>query len=178
MNYQFIDSNSTKEVVALFTSVFTVSEGEKEGELIGKLASGLAPNINNEETFCFGAYENGFLAGSIFFTRLKFNNPILVYMLSPVAVSTELQGKGIGQALINYGIEELRKRSVDVVVTYGDPNYYCKVGFEPLSESVIQAPLPLSMPHGWLGQSLTDKPIPTIDGRPVCAEEFNNPDYW
>jgi len=178
MNYQTLDKSKQKEVTALFTSVFTSSEGEKEGLLIGNLSLKLASSIDNEETICFGAYENESLIGSIFFTRLKFNSPIQVYMLAPVAVSTENQGKGIGQALINYGLNELKKRSVDVAVTYGDPSFYSKVGFQALSENIIKAPLKLSMPFGWLGQSLTGEPIPTINERPVCVKEFNDPVYW
>jgi len=178
MNYQTFDKSKQKEVTALFTSVFTSSEGEKEGLLIGNLSLKLASSIDNEETICFGAYENESLIGSIFFTRLKFNSPIQVYMLAPVAVSTENQGKGIGQALINYGLNELKKRSVDVAVTYGDPSFYSKVGFQALSENIIKAPLKLSMPFGWLGQSLTGEPIPTINERPVCVKEFNDPVYW
>jgi len=178
MNYQTLDKSKQKEVTELFTSVFTSSEGEKEGALIGNLSSELASSIDNEETICFGAYENDSLIGSIFFTRLKFTSPVQVYMLAPVAVSTAYQGKGIGQALINYGLNELRKRSVSVAITYGDPSFYSKVGFKELSENVIQAPLNLSMPFGWLGQSLTREPIPSINERPVCVKEFNDPAYW
>ncbi|KKI99199.1 GNAT family N-acetyltransferase [Prochlorothrix hollandica] len=178
MNYQALDKSNQKEVAELFTSVFSSSEGENEGVLIGNLSSELASSIDNEETICFGVYENKSLIGSIFFTRLKFNSPIQVYMLAPVAVRTENQGKGIGQVLINYGLNELKKRSVAVVVTYGDPSFYSKVGFQSLSESVIQAPLKLSMPEGWLGQSLTGEPIKTINGRPTCVKEFNDPAYW
>jgi predicted N-acetyltransferase YhbS len=67
---------------------------------------------------------------------------------------------------------------VNVAVTYGDPSFYSKVGFQTLSENVIQAPLKLSMPFGWLGQSLTGDSIPNIDERPVCVKEFNDPVYW
>ena len=178
MKYQTLDISTQKEVTELFTSVFTSSEGEKEGRLIGNLSSELASSINNEEIICFGVYKNESLIGSIFFTRLKFNTPIQVYMLAPVAVSTENQGKGIGQALINYGLNELKKRSISVVITYGDPSFYSKVGFQALPEKVIQAPLALSMPFGWLGQSLTEEPIPTIIERPVCVKEFDDPVYW
>lgn len=178
MNYQILDKSKQKEVTGLFTFVFTLSEGENEGVLIGNLSSELASSIDNEETICFGVYENESLIGSIFFTRLKFNSSIKVYMLAPVAVSTEHQGKGIGQALINYGLNELKRRSVNVAVTYGDPSFYSKVGFQSLSENIIQAPLKLSMPFGWLGQSLTGQPIPTINERPVCVKEFNDPVYW
>jgi putative acetyltransferase len=178
MNHQILDNKNQKEVTELFTSVFTSSEGEKEGKLIGNLASELSSNIDNEDIICFGTYENESLIGSIFFSRLRFNESILVYMLAPVAISTEHQGKGIGQTLINYGLNALKIRSVSVAITYGDPSFYSKVGFKPLSEDIIQAPMELSMPVGWLGQSLTDDPIPTIDERPTCVEEFNDVVYW
>ncbi|MDX1351459.1 MAG: N-acetyltransferase [Thiomicrorhabdus sp.] len=178
MNYQNLDNTKQKEIAGLFTSVFTLSEGVNEGVLIGNLSSELAASIDNEEIICFGIYESESLIACIFFTRLKFNNPIQIYMLAPVAVNTENQGKGIGQALINYGFNELKKRSAQVVVTYGDPSFYSKVGFQALSENVIQAPLKLSMPFGWLGQSLTGEPIPTVNERPVCVKEFDNPVYW
>ncbi len=178
MIHRILDKSNQKEVEELFTSVFTSSEGEKEGKLIGNLSSQLASNIDNNEIICFGVYENETLIGSIFFTRLQFSKPIQVFMLAPVAVSTEHQGKGIGQALINYGLNELKKRSVNVAVTYGDPSFYLKVGFHALSENVIQAPLKLSMPFGWLAQSLAGEPIPTINERPVCVKEFNDPVYW
>ena len=178
MNYKILDKNSKEEVARLFTSVFSSSEGEKEGGLIGNLASGLASRADNQGIICIGAYEEESIIGAIFFTRLRFNGPFKVYMLAPVAVSTKHQGKGVGQALINYGLNELKNRSVDVVITYGDPSFYSKVGFQPLSESVIQAPLKLSMPEGWLGQSLTGDPIPTINERPTCVKEFNDPVYW
>jgi len=178
MNYRILDNSTQKEVEALFTSVFTSSEGEQEGKLIGKLSSQLASNIDDNKIIGFGVYENETLIGSIFFTRLQFSKPIQVFMLAPVAVSAEHQGKGIGQALINYGLDELKQRSVNVAVTYGDPSFYSRVGFQALSENVIQAPLKLSMPFGWLGQSLTVEPVPTINERPVCVKEFNDPAYW
>ncbi|MEZ5534838.1 MAG: N-acetyltransferase [Thiolinea sp.] len=178
MNYQTLDKSKQKQVSELFTSVFTSSEGEMEGALIGNLSSELAANIDNEEIICFGFCENETLIGAIFFTRLGFHYPVQVYMLAPVAVSTENQGKGIGQALINFGLNELKKRSVGVAVTYGDPAFYSKVGFSALSEDIIQAPLKLSMPVGWLGQSLTGESIPMINERPVCVKEFNDPVYW
>ena len=178
MIYQTVDKKKQIELTELFISVFTSSEGESEGKLIGELVSELALNIDNGEIICFGAYENETIIGAIFFTQLRFNNPIKVYMLAPVAIRTEHQGKGIGQALINYGHSELKKRFVDVSVTYGAPSFYSKVGFQSLSENIIRAPLKLSMPVGWLGQSLTGEPIQPINGRPACVKEFNDPAYW
>ena len=178
MNHKILNKNSQDEVTNLFTSVFTLSEGEKEGRLIGNLASKLSSGIDNQEIISLGTYEGESIIGAIFFTRLQFKAAIQVYMLAPVAVKKEHQGKGVGQALINFGLNELKNRSVAIAITYGDPSYYSKVGFQPLSENVIQAPLKLLMPEGWLGQSLTGKPIPTIKERPSCVEEFNDPAYW
>jgi predicted N-acetyltransferase YhbS len=176
--YKILKKNSKAEVASLFTSAFSSSEGEQEGKLIGNLASQLCSNIDDLEIICIGAYEDGLLIGSIFFTRLRFSEPVLGYMLAPVAVRTEHQGKGVGQALIKFGLGELKNRSVTVAITYGDPAFYSRVGFQPIPESVIKAPLKLSMPEGWLGCSLTGETIPTINERPTCVKEFNDPVYW
>lgn len=178
MIHRILDKSKRKEVEELFTAVFTSSEGEEEGKRIGNLSSQLASGIDDREIICYGVYEKETLIGSIFFTRLQFSEPVQVYMLAPVAISSDHQGQGIGQALINYGLHDLKKRSVNVAVTYGDSSFYSKVGFQALAENVIQAPLKLSMPLGWLGQSLTGEPIPTIKERPDCVEQFNDPAYW
>lgn len=177
-HYQTLNHANQMELTDLFTSVFTSAEGEEEGRLVGHLASELALGIDQDEIICFGAYQDDLLIAAIFFTRLDFRVPVSVYMLAPVAVRTQYQRKGIGQALIYYGLNELKQRSVSVVVTYGDPAFYQKIDFKPLSEKVIQAPLALSMPIGWLGQSLVEAAIPTFHQRPICVKAFNDPVYW
>jgi predicted N-acetyltransferase YhbS len=178
MNHKALSPNKNEKVTTLFTSAFTASEGDKEGKLIGKLASGLSSYFDDQDIICFGTYENESLIGSIFFTRLRFSASIQVYLLAPVAVRTEHQQRSEGQALINFGLKQIENRSANVTVTYGDPTYYSKVGFRPLSETVIKAPLDLSMPEGWLGQALMGNRIPTLNGRPTCVMEFDDPAYW
>jgi putative acetyltransferase len=178
MHFRILDSNSKDEVASLFTSSFSSSEGEQEGRLIGSLASTLAARIDNRDIIGIGAYQDGILIGVIFFTRLRFKEPIEAYMLSPVAVTTSSQGRGTGQAMIRFGLNDLKNRSGTLVVTYGDPAFYSKVGFQALPEDVIRAPLPLSMPEGWLGQSLSGETIPILKSRPTCVREFDNPAYW
>jgi putative acetyltransferase len=178
MNCKILDRSSKGEVANLFTSVFSSSEGEQEGRLIGSLASELAARIDNQEIVCLGAYEGTAMIGAIFFTRLRFAEPVEAFMLAPVAVSAAYQGRGIGKALIKFGLNDLKNRFATLVVTYGDPAFYSKVGFKALSEDVIRAPLPLSMPAGWLGQPLSGKAIPFLKSRPACVQEFDNPAYW
>lgn len=178
MNHKKLQKSYQVDLVKLFTGVFTRSEGVKEGKALGEIVSKLSAAIDDDQVLCFASFDNSTLVGAIFFSSLQFNEDVKVYMLSPVAVMTQLQGKGVGQSLINHGLEQLRMRGVRTVVTYGDPAFYSKVGFAPVSEAVIQAPHPLSMEHGWLGQSLDGGAVEAIKGRPHCVDPFNDLRYW
>jgi predicted N-acetyltransferase YhbS len=162
----------------LFVSVFSKSEGEREGALIGNLAKELIAGTDSRDLYGFVAVDGERMVGAIFFSRLTFETDIDVFILAPVAVRSDCQGRGIGQQLITHGLRELKRKGVRVVITYGDPAFYSKVGFLPLSQDVIQAPLELSQPRGWLGQSLTDESIEKIPGRCSCVKALDNPAYW
>lgn len=140
ITFKYIGKNNKDEVKNLFMSVFNASEGQEEGKLISNLASQLCCAINNEEIVSIAAYIDDVVIGAIYFTRLLFDEDIMVYLLAPVAVSTNHQKQGVGKALIKFGLEVLGKKSVDIVVTYGDPAYYSKSGFQPLSENNVKAP--------------------------------------
>ncbi len=168
-----------KAIEDLFTQVFTDSEGPAEGSLVGQLASDLMASTEQQDLYGFVAMdEQQDIVGSIFFSRLKFASAVTAFLLSPVAVQTAQQGKGIGQQLLRYGINQLKDDGVELIVTYGDPDYYSRVGFHPVSEKILQAPLPLSYPHGWLAQSLVSDHIEPIAGKSMCVEALNHPDYW
>lgn len=178
MKFEMIGRERASDLKQLFTSTFGSSEGADEGALIGGLAAKLSAGIDGREIICFGAVESGQLIGAIFFTKLQFADRAPIYMLAPVAVSIDHQKSGVGKALIRHGLNELANQGALVAVTYGDPSYYERVGFMPLSESVLKAPLALSMPHGWLGQSLTKEAIHARTERPTCVEAFRDPAYW
>ncbi|MBT8411700.1 MAG: GNAT family N-acetyltransferase, partial [Octadecabacter sp.] len=101
-----------------------------------------------------------------------------VFILAPVAVATAHQGFGLGQRLIAHGLETLRKDGVDVVLTYGDVNFYSKVGFALITETEAQPPLPLQYPQGWLGQMLSDTGFTPLVGPSRCVAPLNHPDHW
>lgn len=178
MEFRSIGREHSREVTDLFRSCFTSSEGAAEGDAIAALADDLASAIDEETVFCFAAFESGTIVGAIFFTKLAFESPAQVYMLSPVGVLTPRQGQGIGTKLIAFGLSGMQALGAQVAVTYGDPDFYSKVGFLPLPEDRLTAPMQLSMPFGWLGQSLTEAPIPTLSDRPKCIGAFNDPKYW
>ncbi|MHA1524205.1 MAG: GNAT family N-acetyltransferase, partial [Alphaproteobacteria bacterium] len=147
-----------QEISEHFSATFTDSEGAEEGKIIGQLVDDLMETTPNQDLFVFSAYDDQSFVGCIFFSRLNYGqDDRAVFILSPVAVKTDRQKKGVGQKLIAYGLDKLRQKGIDIAVTYGDPNYYSKVGFRQITEEFAQAPLKLNYPHGWLGQSLSGK---------------------
>lgn len=178
MNISTYKKSDIAEIKQLFTRVFSDSENPSEGLLIGSLVFDLIKSTDAKDIYGFSATENGRLIGSIFFTRLTFDSGINAFILSPVAIHTSYQGKGIGQSLIKFGINYLKENGVTLAFTYGDPNFYSKVGFRCITEKVVKAPLELSQPEGWLCQSLVGNEIEPIAGNSRCVEALNRSEYW
>jgi len=178
MEFTASQPGDTEEIVALFKKTFSDSEGAEEGLLIGNLTLELLTMTAPEDLYCFIAKEKDQIVGSILFTRLMFESDVRAFLMAPVAVHTDYQGKGIGQKLIKFGLDNLKKNRVELAFTYGDPNFYGKVGFQPISEEVLKAPLTLTYPEGWLAQSLVGDEIEPIPGDSKCVEAFNKAEYW
>lgn len=178
MPFPSLKPENASEIEALFDSVFSESAGPAEGALIGGLAKQLAFCIHDGDVCGFSAVERDQLIGAVFFSRLTFDNPLDAYILAPMAVDCDHQGAGVGKALITHGLHELAGRGVRLVVTYGDPAFYAKVGFRPISPYVIQPPYELSQPEGWLGQSLGGESLQALAGRCSCVKALRNQAYW
>ena len=178
MEFLTFKSSKSKEIKKLFTKVFSDSEGQAEGKLIGNLTYDIIISTNAQDLYGFVATENEQIIGSIFFTRLTFESGINAFLLSPVAIHTNYQGKGIGQKLVNFGINHLKENRVSIVFTYGDLNFYSKVGFKLITEKIAKSPFKLTYPEGWLAQSLVSDEIEPIIGNSYCVEAFNKPEIW
>ncbi|RBM25550.1 GNAT family N-acetyltransferase [Vibrio tarriae] len=180
MNFSLYKSQQKLEIIDLFQNTFSDSEGSEEGTVIGKLVSDFLSNsLQKDDLFVFVACDDHQrVVGSILFSKLSFPNEENVYLLAPVAVATKWHGQGIEQALIRFGLETLKEKDISHVITYGDIRFYSKVGFTAINEEMIQAPLTLSYPEGWLAQSLTGQAITPISGKPTCLEAIANPVYW
>ena len=59
------------------------------------------------------------------------------YGLGPISVQPELQGKGIGSALIYEVLQQLKVLGVAGCVVLGDPNYYQKFGFKAYAQLTL-----------------------------------------
>ncbi|HHP7237674.1 GNAT family N-acetyltransferase [Longibacter sp.] len=162
----------------LFRSVFSASEGAAEGRRIGTLVQNLTATLPADDVLGFVAAGQDVIVGAILFSRLQYPEDVDVFMLSPVAVHPDRQGEGVGQRLITAGLQALKERGIAVVVTYGDPSFYAKVGFQPASPDTLPPPLVLSQPEGWLAQSLTSDDLPSLSRPARCVDAFNDPVYW
>ena len=62
--------------------------------------------------------------------------------LSPLAVAPDVQGRGIGSALVGAVTAEADRRGEPAVVLEGSPTYYGRLGFEPSAAHGITITLP------------------------------------
>lgn len=178
MKLSLFNSSYAQEAIELFTKVFSASENESEGQIIGNLVSDLIATTGSEDLIGFVATSNDRIVGCIFFSRFFMPSEKVAFILSPVAIATSEQGTGIGQRLINYGLQHLKSMEVSLAFTYGDPRYYSKSGFNHISESIVKAPFELSQPEGWLAQSLNGNSIKAMHGSNRCVEALSDQKYW
>lgn len=167
------------EVVALHRATFTASEGADEGAVIAELAANLLATRPAGHVVSCSASDEAGLAANVIFSRLFFVNDLrTVFVLGPVAVAPSRQGQGVGQALIRWGLEEIKRRGADIAVTYGDPAYYPKVGFRVVTTEEVAPPMKLQREEGWMAQSLTQAPLTPLKGPSDCVPAFARPEYW
>ena len=117
----------------------------------------------------------GYVAYSPVFTGL---DGISGYILAPLAVLPTYQKQGVGTKLIEAGSEVLVAYGVDVLLVYGDPDYYGRFGFtEEIARSFVP-PYPLEYPFGWLGMRLSKTEIPNHPIKFECAAALSKPEIW
>lgn len=120
-------------------------------------------------------FEGAGLVGAIRFWPIRIEAaPAL--LLGPLGVDPARQGRGIGRALIEAGLERARRNGHRVCLLVGDPVYYAARGFEPA------APHGIVMPKEDPGRLMVRALVPSaldgiagrvgrIDGAPACALE-------
>jgi predicted N-acetyltransferase YhbS len=168
-----------EEIAALVSTTFAASEGAAEGALLGDLVRALLRDTAEDDLRVFAVQEDGRILAAAVFTRLAYSDDARsVFLLSPMAVAPDRQGRGIGQRLLRHALTALGAAGVDVAITYGDPAFYGRVGFRPLAEGTAPPPLPLSRPEGWIGQSLTGAALTPLRGRASCAAALDDPAFW
>jgi putative acetyltransferase len=87
------------------------------------------------------AEEAGKIIGHIMFSpvTLSGHEHLHIMGLGPMAVLQEVQGKGIGSALVKLGLEECGALGYGAVIVLGHPWFYPKFGFQPSTQFSIRS---------------------------------------
>lgn len=169
---------STKDDPEAIRNVHLNAFSAAEGPEVAELALKLLEDPTAEPQLSLVAEEHGKLIGHVLFTAATIANheKLATQIMAPLGVAPAQQGKGIGTRLIETGLQWLRDNGTQIVLVYGDPNYYSRTGFT--TEHRIAAPYPLQHPHGWMAQALVAGALTNIEGRLSCADALSAPEYW
>jgi putative acetyltransferase len=86
---------------------------------------------DNALTLSLVAEVDGKVVGQIAFSPVKIDGKDCKWLgVGPVAVSPSYQRQGIGQALVNEGLKQIRGLGAKGCVLVGDPAFYRRFGFE------------------------------------------------
>ncbi|SIT79629.1 GNAT family N-acetyltransferase [Edaphobacillus lindanitolerans] len=132
------DFNEVEQVVQ--ESFRKVQTSDHQEQLrIGKLRATCAyvPELalvaENEET--------GDLIGFSLMTEAVIGgSPIPALAMGPVSVLPDYQNKGIGMMLIEEGIRRAKVNGYLAITTFGDPDFYSRIGFKNALDHGIQPP--------------------------------------
>jgi putative acetyltransferase len=152
---------------------------EEEAELVRSLLS----DPSAQPRLSLLAREGDRPVGYVLFTaaRLKEAPPSgPITILAPLAVVPDAQGRGIGGALIERGLQLLLESGVSLVCVLGHPDYYPRHGFEPAGRLGLNPPfaIPDDSADAWMVQALRPNVIGALHGTVLCADELNKPELW
>ncbi|WP_421782774.1 GNAT family N-acetyltransferase [Kiloniella litopenaei] len=86
---------------------------------------------------------SGDLLGTLRFWPVLIDGETAI-LLGPLAVQPDLQGKGIGKALVKHGLSEARKMGYRLCFVVGEHPYYAPYGFELAKPCGFDMPVPVS----------------------------------
>lgn len=139
-----------KESKKLVEKVFTDSEGEESGNLVGRLVEEIrAKKYYMPELEFIMVNEEDEVIGYTMFSRfhLEGNYEDELLIITPVAVKTKLQRQHISKELIEYGFEVAKKIGFQAVLVEGNPQNYRSRGFDSSYKYGIEAAPSVGLPH-------------------------------
>ncbi len=157
--------------------------GQRQGQEIVELVNGMLEDETAKPLLSLVAEKDGKLVGHILFTTAQLqpeNQESSIRILAPLAVSSDVQGEGIGGALIKEGLKQLAESGVDLVFVLGHPRYYPRFGFQTAALFGFEAPhtIPAEHADAWMVQELKTGRLAKNEGKIQCSEVLNQPRYW
>ena len=152
---------------------------QSEGEIVSQLAINLLEDKTALPILSLVAEQDREIIASIIFSSLSIEGfeGVSAYILGPLAVIKISQKNGIGTQLINKGLEILKERGAEIVLVYGDPNYYIRTGFK--AGHNLKPPYKLEYPvEAWMAQEFVEGILLNTKGKVRCASSLSSPEYW
>lgn len=165
-----------------YNTILEVNRAAFKSDVEPRLVSNLLADPSAKPLLSLVASIDEEIIGHILFTKCSLipDKAISLYILAPVSVIPRHQGIGIGGALINRGLEILANQGVDLVFVLGHPSYYPRFGFKPAIPLGFTAPYPIAEEHldAWMVKILSPQVVGDIEGKVICANTLNEPEYW
>ena len=143
----------------------------EHGDVVAALAADLRLTAN---CLSLVADHGGQVAGHVLFSPGRLDAPprlVAVQILSPIGVTSAMQRRGIGAALIRRGAEILSARGAPAIFLEGDPRYYGRLGFVPASPLGFRKPS-LRIPDAAFQVMLLPAHEPWMTGTLVYPDPF------
>ena len=153
--------------------------GQSEGETVSQLAIDLLEDKTALPILSLVAEQDKEIIGNVIFSSVIIEGVegVSAYILAPLAVTGFAQKSGIGAQLINKGLETLKERGGEIVLVYGDPDYYMRTGFK--SGHNLKPPYKLQYPEeAWMAQELVEGILTKTQGTVRCAMSLSSPELW
>lgn len=150
--------------------------GEEEGPLVAKLAEDF---LLRKDSISISIEEDGSIVGNVIFSPFRFEDcPERKYfLLAPLGVSPEYQGKGIGKRLIEKGVKHLKSLGGEAIFVLGEPAYYPLRGFKatPLLSPYSEL---MKAPEAWMVLEIKEGGVRGLKGRSIASPPIMKEMFW
>ena len=134
-----------------WSAVIDVHQRAFVGDDVPRLADALRASDAYVPELSFVAVDGDDVVGHVMNTWVEIkNSPRRLLQLSPLGVLPELQGRGIGSALVRASLDAVRARGEPALLVEGNPRYYGRFGFVRADELGLLPP-PEAL-HDWAFQ--------------------------
>jgi putative acetyltransferase len=160
------DSGSIAERQAIRVVNELAFGGLEEADLIDQLRAG------GHSLLSLVAESEAGIVGHILFSRMWIKTEaghVAAVALAPMAVLPEYQRRGIGQRLVERGLEGLRNQQERIVIVVGHPAYYPRFGFSAAKAALLEGPYPR---EALMAMELAEGALASARGRVVYPPAF------
>ena len=140
--------------------------GSEEADLVDKLRSDEHVLVSLVAECARG------VVGHVLFSRMWIkarSGLVSAVALAPVAVLPECQHKGIGQRLIQRGLDVLRRQGERIVIVVGHLDYYSRFGFSTERAALLEGPFPR---EAFMAMELSNGALAGVQGPVIYPPAF------